>query len=105
MAQDYDRPKDKDEEDEDEETVKSLAGAQNDNDGSEDDDDDEESIAESYELPGAVIKNTDSSVTVIPTQEDEFICSHCFLVKHRSQLAYMKDGKPICKECAAEMEE
>lgn len=106
MAQDYDRPKDKDDDDDDEETVKSLAGAQNDNDGSDDgdDDDDEEAIAENYELPGAVIKNADSSVTVIPTQEDEFICSNCFLVKHRSQFAYMKDGQPICKECAAEME-
>lgn len=105
MAQDYDRPKDKDEEDDDEEAVKSLAGAQNDNDGSDDgDEDDEEAIAENYELPGAVIKNADSSVTVIPTQEDEFICSNCFLVKHRSQLAYMKDGQPICKECAAELE-
>ncbi|RFT27574.1 dUTPase, partial [Gardnerella vaginalis] len=44
----------------------------------------------------------DASVTVIPMQGDEFICSECFLVKHRSQLAQMsQDGQPICKECAA----
>ena len=28
--------------------------------------------------------------------------SECFLVKHRSQLAYTTDdGQPVCKECAA----
>jgi hypothetical protein len=103
MAQDYDQPKDKDTEDDDEEAVQHLAGAQNDNDGSADDDDDDDSaIADSYELPGADLSNEDSSVTVIPTQSDEFICSHCFLVRHRSQLAYVKDGKPVCKECASD---
>ena len=46
--------------------------------------------------------NEDSSVTVIPMQGDEFICSQCFLVKHRSQLAYTdEDGQPVCEECAA----
>lgn len=31
----------------------------------------------------------------------EFVCSECFLVKHRSQLAYTTpDGQPVCKECA-----
>jgi len=41
-------------------------------------------------------------VTVIPMQGDEFICSECFLVKHRSQLAYTTDdGQPVCQECAA----
>ena len=53
-------------------------------------------------MPGADLSNEDSSVTVIPMQGDEFICSNCFLVKHRSQLAYTTpDGKPVCKECAA----
>lgn len=48
------------------------------------------------------MSNEDSSVTVIPMQGDEFICSQCFLVKHRSQLAYTdEDGQPVCEECAA----
>ncbi len=104
MAQDYDQPKDKDSEDDDEEAVQHLAGTQNDNDGSadDDDDDDDSAIADSYELPGADLSNEDSSVTVIPTQSDEFICSHCFLVKHRSQLAYVRNGKPVCKDCASD---
>ena len=54
------------------------------------------------EVPGADLSNEDASVTVIPMQGDEFICSECFLVKHRSQLAYTTDdGQPVCKECAA----
>ncbi|HZD99698.1 MAG TPA: DUF4193 family protein, partial [Micromonosporaceae bacterium] len=31
---------------------------------------------------------------------DEFRCSRCFLVHHRSQLAVEKNGELICKECA-----
>ena len=38
---------------------------------------------------------------VLPRQADEFTCSKCFLVHHRSQLAGEKDGLPICKDCAA----
>ena len=65
-------------------------------------DDDENAIAEDYELPGADLSNEDASVTVIPMQNDEFICSECFLVKHRSQLVYVTDdGQPVCEECAA----
>ena len=52
--------------------------------------------------PGADLSNEDASGTVIPMQGDEFICSECFLVKHRSQLAYTTDdGQPVCQECAA----
>ena len=80
MAQDYDYPRNKDE---DEESLQALGkSSQN---ASSDIDDDENAIAEDYELPGADLSNEDSSVTVIPMQGDEFICSQCFLVKHRSQ--------------------
>ena len=34
-------------------------------------------------------------------QGDEFICSECFLVKHRSQLDHTTEDGPVCKECAA----
>ena len=81
MAQDYDSPRNKDE------FVVFGDGVL---------------IVEDYELPGADLSNEDSSVTVIPMQGDEFICSQCFLVKHRSQLAYTdEDGQPVCEECAA----
>ena len=96
MAQDYDSPRGKDE---DEESLQEL-GKSTQNTSNEDDD--ENAIAEDYELPGADLSNEDASVTVIPMQGDEFICSECFLVEHRSQLAYTdEDGQPVCKECAA----
>ena len=77
MAQDYDSPRNKDE---DEESLQAL-GKSSQNASSDID---------------------DSSVTVILMQGDEFICSQCFLVKHRSQLAYTdEDGQPVCEECAA----
>lgn len=96
MAQDYESPRGKDE---DEESLQEL-GKSTQNTSNEDDD--ENAIAEDYELPGADLSNEDASVTVIPMQGDEFICSECFLVKHRSQLAYTdEDGQPVCKECAA----
>jgi hypothetical protein len=38
---------------------------------------------------------------VLPRQADEFTCTNCFLVHHRSQLAYEKNGQMICTECAA----
>lgn len=86
--------------DEDEESLQELGkGSRS---SSTDMDDDENAIAEDYELPGADLSNEDASVTVIPMQNDEFICSECFLVKHRSQLAYVTDdGQPVCEECAA----
>jgi len=33
-------------------------------------------------------------------QADEFRCSRCFLVHHRSQLAAERNGEMICRECA-----
>ena len=96
MAQDYDSPRGKDE---DEESLQELGKSTQ---KTSNEDDDENAIAEDYELPGADLSNEDASVTVIPMQGDEFICSECFLVKHRSQLAYTdEDGQPVCKECAA----
>ena len=96
MAQDYDSPRGKDE---DEESLQELGKSTH---NTSNEDDDENAIAEDYELPGADLSNEDASVTVIPMQGDEFICSECFLVKHRSQLAYTdEDGQPVCKECAA----
>ena len=56
--------------------------------------------AESLELPGADLSNEALTVQVVPKQEDEFTCSVCFLVHHRSQLASAKNGVYICTECA-----
>ena len=62
---------------------------------------DPDDVAESLELPGADLSNEDLSVRVIPRQADEFTCSRCFLVHHRSQLAEERSGQLFCRECAA----
>ena len=62
---------------------------------------DETDLAENLELPGADLSNEEFSVRVVPKQADEFTCSRCFLVHHRSQLAKMVKNQPVCTECLA----
>ena len=57
--------------------------------------------AEIFELPGADLSGEEFVVTVIPKQADEFTCSSCFLVHHRSRLAGEKNGLMLCTDCAA----
>jgi hypothetical protein len=53
-----------------------------------------------FELPGADLSGEELSVTVIPQRTDEFTCSSCFLVQHRSRLRRSSSGLPICADCA-----
>jgi hypothetical protein len=62
---------------------------------------DESETAENFELPGADLSGEELSVRVVPKQADEFTCSSCFLVHHRSRLASEKNGVMICSDCAA----
>jgi ribosomal protein L37AE/L43A len=39
------------------------------------------------------------TVQILPAQADEFTCSSCFLVRHRSQIAREKNGLLFCSEC------
>ncbi|WP_442543672.1 DUF4193 domain-containing protein [Arthrobacter sp. KN11-1C] len=50
-------------------------------------------------VPGGEFVNEELVVQVIPQAEDEFTCSSCFLVRHRSQIARQKDGHFYCVEC------
>src|SRR5947207_10826200 len=61
---------------------------------------DEVDVAETFELPGADLADAELTVKVIAMQADEFRCSRCFLVQHRSQLAAARNGELICRECA-----
>jgi hypothetical protein len=61
---------------------------------------DEAELAENLELPGADLSNEEFTVRVVPRQADEFTCSRCFLVHHRSQLAKEVDGQAVCRDCA-----
>ena len=62
---------------------------------------DPDDVAEGLELPGADLSNEELTFRVIPRQADEFTCTRCFLVHHRSQLAEERNGNPVCRECAA----
>ncbi|HEY8701196.1 MAG TPA: DUF4193 domain-containing protein [Arthrobacter sp.] len=60
---------------------------------------DDADLADTFELPGADLSSVELLVEIIPVQPDEFTCSSCFLVHHRSQLAREKDGRKYCTEC------
>lgn len=99
MATDYDAPR-KTDEDLSEDSLEELKNRRIDK-SSGMVDVDETDLAESLELPGADLSNEELSVRVLPRQNDEFTCSNCFLVHHRSQLAAEKNGRLICRDCAA----
>ena len=99
MATDYDAPRKTDDE-LNEDSIEELKARRNEV-GSSAVEEDEAEAAEGFELPGADLSNEELSVRVLPRQADEFTCSSCFLVHHRSQLASDKGGQLICSECAA----
>lgn len=99
MATDYDAPR-KTEEELSEDSLEELKARRMDKNSGKVDVDEAE-VAETFELPGADLSNEELSVRVLPRQADEFTCSRCFLVHHRSQLAREKNGQLICVDCAA----
>jgi len=60
----------------------------------------DEAETEGFELPGADLSDEELTVAVVPMRADEFRCSRCFLVHHRSQRVNARDGSEICKDCA-----
>jgi hypothetical protein len=99
VATDYDAPRKTDDEIS-EDSIEELKARRVDTRSSSVDVDEAEQ-AEGFELPGADLSGEELSVRVLPRQADEFTCSQCFLVHHRSQLASEKNGLMVCRECAA----
>ena len=99
MATDYDAPR-KNDEDVEQDSIQELQARRSDKSSGVVDEDETEA-AEGFELPGADLSGEELAVRVLPRQADEFTCTSCFLVHHRSQLAYEKNGQMICTECAA----
>jgi hypothetical protein len=100
MATDYDAPRRSEADEVSEDSLEELKARRNEAQSAVVDVDEGES-AESFELPGADLSGEELSVRVIPKQADEFTCSSCFLVQHRSRLASEKNGVMICTDCAA----
>jgi hypothetical protein len=95
MATDYDAPR-KNEDEVEPDSIQELQSRRVDA-ASAIVDEDEAQAAEDYELPGADLSGEELAVRVLPAQPDEFTCTQCFLVHHKSQLA----GDAVCMECAA----
>ena len=85
MATDYDVPR-KQDEDLSSDSIEELKAQRNQQQASQVDED-ETAAAEGFELPGADLSNEELSVRVLPKQNDEFTCTECFLVRHRSQMS------------------
>ncbi|MGQ0623433.1 MAG: DUF4193 domain-containing protein [Sporichthyaceae bacterium] len=98
MATDYDAPR-KTDDDEAADSIEELKSRRVDKSAGVVDVD-EADLAECLELPGADLSGVELSVRVLPRQADEFTCSSCFLVHHRSQLASEKGDILLCRDCA-----
>lgn len=60
----------------------------------------EADAGEDSTFSGADLTDEELTATVVPMMADEFRCSRCFLVHHRSQFAERRRGQDICRECA-----
>jgi hypothetical protein len=99
MATDYDQPRRSDVEESAEDSLEELKARRAEAQSSSVDVD-ETDLNEALELPGADLSGEELTVRVLPKQSDEFTCSSCFLVHHRSQLASDKGGRLVCRECS-----
>ncbi|NPD06417.1 DUF4193 domain-containing protein [Nocardioides sp. zg-1308] len=98
MTTDYDASR-KSEEEQKEESLEALRLTATDRDANSGKvDQDENEAAEAFELPGADLSHEELTVEVVPEQHDEFSCSVCFLVRHRS--AKVSEHPFVCRDCA-----
>jgi hypothetical protein len=59
----------------------------------------ESDTAEGIDLPGADLSGEVLTMPVVPQQADEFTCTSCFLVHHRSRIAAHTGGRLVCIDC------
>ena len=97
MATDYDTPRTNDADEEQEQSLEALKARRA--DSATDLGDEVDPFEAELELPGADLSSEELVVRVMPPQADEFTCSRCFLVHHRSQLVDAKHR--VCSDCAA----
>ena len=100
VTTDYDAPRRSTLQDADTETLDALTAAAQTAAQSPDVDLEEEDTAEGIDPPGADLSEEVLTMPVIPRQTDEFTCTSCFLVQHRSRIAVHSAGRPVCLDCA-----
>ena len=102
MATDYDAPRRSEADELAEDSLEELKARRNETQSGVVDVD-TDAPDENFELPGADLSGLSGeelTVKVLPKQADEFTCSKCFLVHHRSRLAEEHHGQYICRDCA-----
>ncbi|EFV14517.1 DUF4193 domain-containing protein [Segniliparus rugosus] len=99
MATDYDAPRRTEADDIVEDSLEELTSRRHDGQSELVDIDDGDPL-DAFELPGADLSGEELSVRVLPKQADEFTCTSCFLVYHRSRLAHESGNSLICIDCA-----
>ena len=97
MATDYDAPRVTESDESTDTSLEQLTASRKDTQSPVVDVEDSDT-AESVELPGADLSGEELTVRVLPKQADEFTCTSCFLVHHRSHLA--DPAQLICRVCA-----
>jgi hypothetical protein len=97
VATDYDTPRTADLEDAPEQSLEALKARRA--DAAADLGDDVDPFESELDLPGADVAGEELTLRVLPRQADEFTCTSCYLVHHRSQLADQR--RMICRDCAA----
>src|ERR1700758_66930 len=96
MTVDYDKPRNTEIDETPEDSLDDLKARRNGAQSSAIDTDESDS-SDAFELPDMDISADELLlVRVLPKQRDEFTCSSCFLVHHRSRLASDKNGRLIC---------
>ena len=61
---------------------------------------DEGDSSESVEVPDIDLSGEELTMPVVPKKADEFTCSSCFLVQHRSRIASTAGDRSVCVDCA-----
>lgn len=99
MTVDYDAPRRTDPDEAADGAIDELAAARTAT-RTADADVEEPDAIDSFELPDVDLSGEELSVRVVPLQRDEFTCSSCFLVHHRSQLARQVGERMVCADCS-----
>jgi hypothetical protein len=99
MATDYDAPRRTETDDEPDTDAVGVLTARHTSGRTAAVDVDENDIGEVFELPGADLSGEELIVKAVPKQADEFTCTSCFLVNHRSRLAQIHGDQLICRDC------
>jgi hypothetical protein len=97
VTTDYDAPRRSALEEADSGSLDALSAAAKTAAQSPDVDLEESDTAEGIDLPGADLSGEVLTMPVIPQRADEFTCTSCFLVHHRSRIAA---GRLVCIDCA-----